>query len=378
MLEAHPLAPALRWALLPAPEQTQFLRACLLRGPAAERAWQAWRAGGADVQARLARRRGGARRLLPLLHRSVKRNGIALEPGILTYLRSATLYEGLRARTYRRLLRAVLAALAEVGAEALLLKGPALAATVYERWSLRHCHDIDLLAPEGGVGRVSEALAAAGFAPAGARGRSLRHPSGLPALIHTDLFQNPHYRLPAAWRHSQEITVGGVPARVLCPQDLLAHVCGHAAGSASRETLQWACDAWTLLDRTPALDWPALEARIAEAGLALPLAVMLDYLRNELDAPVPEGLVARLGAFPTVPPARDAALAGARAGTRGTLSQLLRHTPGLGRRGRLLWWSALPSAEYVRSANPALGRGQLLGYYFRRAWGFLARRLQAI
>ena len=387
MLESLALPPGVREALLPTPEQTLLLRACLQQGEPARLAWAAWRGGEPSVEQRLANGRRGARRLLPMLYRSAQRNDLPLEPALLTYLRTATMYEGLRARAYRRVCRSALAALAEGRVAAVMLKGPALAAAVYERWSLRHCHDLDLLVNEADAPRAASSLASSGFArtnlrpEGGSAGRRLVHGSGLPAALHTRLFEIAYYQPPLAemWERSRLITIAGEPARILSAPDTLVHVCGHAACSRSRETLQWACDAWVLIERVPDLDWSALAAGALAGRLAMPVAIMLDYLSATLGAPVPEGVLLRLAAAAAGDSSgRDAVLAGARAGSRGTLSALLRATPGLGARVRLLLWTAFPSAEYVRLSQPGRRRGQLIGYYARRGLGYLARRLRSL
>ncbi len=380
------LLPALRQALLPASQQTLLLRACLLRGEPAREAWEAWSAGVPSIQPRLADRRRGARRLLPMLYRSVKLNGLPVDQEILTYLRTATLYEGLRTRTYRRLCRGALAALNAAGVAALTLKGPGLAATAYERWSLRHSHDIDCLVDQSDLPPAVAALASAGFIPTGRRpavtgaGVVLAHASGMPAHLHVGLFEIPYYRpsLAQIWERSRVIAIAGVPARTLAAPDALVHVVGHAACSRNRETLQWVADASAILERQPDLDWKAVESFALASGLALPLAVMFDYLCTDLGLPVPGWWVERLQAVAAraEPAARDAALAAARVSGRGTLSNLLRATRGWGPRLRLLWWTAFPSPEYVRLSHPVRHSGQLLGYYTGRGLSYLARRLR--
>src|SRR5581483_4511994 len=63
----------------------------------------------------------------------------------------------------RHLAAQALAALAAAGTTAYAARGVALAATVYESWSLRHCHDVDILVPAAEQERAVRALAGAGF-----------------------------------------------------------------------------------------------------------------------------------------------------------------------------------------------------------------------
>jgi hypothetical protein len=378
------LLPGLRQALVPTPEQTWLLRACLLRGDLAGEAWRAWGTAGPSVKPRLADLRHGARRLLPLLYHSVRINGLPVGREVLTYLRTATLHEGLRMRSYRRLCRSALTALNDARVSALTLKGPALAATAYERWLLRHSHDLDWLVEQADLPTAVSALASAGFVETGhqpAQGEAvLKHTSGLPARLHTQLFEIPYYAPPLrpVWERSRAITLLNVPARILPAEDALVHVVGHAACTGVRETLQWVADAAAILERQPELDWEAVEAFVLASRLAMPLAVMFDYLWRDLTLPVPEGLVERLrqAAARAEPAARDAALSAARRGSGSDLKRLLAPLPGWGARLRLVWWIAFPSLEYVRLSRPVQHSGQLLGYYTGRGLNFVARRLR--
>ena len=69
--------------------------------------------------------------LLPLLFGALRRNGVAVDEAFLTVLRTASLREELRAKTYRRICRDVFAAFSTAGIPAIVLKGVALADTVY-------------------------------------------------------------------------------------------------------------------------------------------------------------------------------------------------------------------------------------------------------
>ena len=75
-------------------------------------------------------------------------------PGFAAELRAAAVVEEIRARELRR----VLAALADAGVEAVLLKGVALARTIYPRPELRLRSDTDLMVPAAARGSVSRVL----------------------------------------------------------------------------------------------------------------------------------------------------------------------------------------------------------------------------
>ena len=96
------------------------------------------------------------------------------------------------------------------------------------------------------------------------------------------------------WARSRPHTIAGAATRILSPADNVLHVCGHAAGVRARANLRWASDAWHIIDRHRDLDWQGFLDCAESSGLALPLYVMMRYLAEDLDAPVPSHVVAAL------------------------------------------------------------------------------------
>jgi hypothetical protein len=285
-------------ALLPTPTETLFLRACLQSGAPARTAWEEWSRRVEDPLDALRADGGSLRTLLPLLLDGLRRNAVPADPALLTHLRSAFLREELRSRAYRRICGGALSALAEQGIGAVVLRGAALAETVYTEPALRHCHDLDVLVGGGDVAAAARAVSRAGFGPArGGRAHvTLAHASGLPLVIHGRPFRISYYELPFedVWARTETRSVGGVDARVLCPADHLVHVCGHASYSPSRTSLRWVCDAWSLIQHDTGVDWDLLLDSTARGRLALPVSIMLGYLADELRAPIPPGLLGEL------------------------------------------------------------------------------------
>src|SRR5262249_36768944 len=151
---------------------------------------------------------------------------------------------------YRRICRAVLSAFATAGIPIILLKGAVLADTVYDNPALRHNHDIDILfaGPDASlaVGLVSFLRFGALLSEVDADWQDLHfvHESGLPLVLHRQLFCIPLYNTATAdlRARSQEQVIAEVSVRTLSPVDQLLHVCGHAASCASRQSLRWVCD----------------------------------------------------------------------------------------------------------------------------------------
>jgi len=290
-------------AVLPTWEQTLLLRACLQSGESAREAWEAW-----QLQARNGRngleqtRAVGSLRTLFLS--ALHRNGVAADKPFLTSLRVAHLREEARTKIYRRICGDVLSTLRTEKIQAILLKGAALAETVYASPVLRHCHDIDILLMDDDLRRTVTALSKQEFTPFEEEPNpvidhmKLVHKSGLPLELHSRLFRSPLYNEISAdlWTRSQEQAIADVPAHILSPADNLLHVCVHAFYSEIRQSLRWVCDSWFIIDRYPNLEWDILLDSVRRSDLALPVSIILGYLAQELDAAIPTTFLDRLHA----------------------------------------------------------------------------------
>jgi hypothetical protein len=369
--------------LLPTPAQTDFLRACLLTGDRARAAWEQWRQAVGDPRRGAADPFSGSPSLLPLLHHATQGGGIDADPALRAVLAASALVESRRAAAYRRICARALDALAAAGIASLVLKGSALADSVYPEPSLRHSHDVDLLVHRDDLARAAAALGAADFASHRASieqradGIVMGDASGLPVVLHATLLRMPYHApaLEGIWSRAVPRQIAGCAAQALSAADQLVQICGQAAGP-GRDTLRWATDAWFLLQRTPDLDWTIALDFADDARLALICSVLLGYLAHELRAPVPAAALDRLStaAASADRAERDVALFAVREGRRGTLRGLLRAARGQRDRIDLVRWMLLPSASGLRGTplpHPRLWPA----YYAVRPLSYVVRRL---
>lgn len=275
-------------AILPTPEDTLLLRACLTPKESGKLACEAW----------LKEHQNGFKKeaikaFLPLLLRAIRKHAVKVDATFLTVLRSATVREELRTNTYKRICGDLFSALSNHKIPTIVLGGSALADTVYAHPALRHSHDIDVLIPETQFRRTGSLLTSLLFKSVkvpkvGFHHWDFKHASGLPLQLHSRLFQLPYYTAPLAeiWSRSQGLLIAGARVRILSPEDSLLYVCGHASYSSSRHSLRWVSDAWFIIDRYPDLDWDLLFDCARRSRLDLPLSVMLRYLAETLDAPI--------------------------------------------------------------------------------------------
>lgn len=343
--------------LLPSPGETALLTACLQAGARARDGWDRWCGAHEGSEEGVCDYLAATRTLLPLLAGSVARNGIPMGHQVIAYLRATALREDLRATRYRQITSEALAALDRGGAAALVVRGAVLAATVYPQWSLRHCHDLDLLVGTDRLADAVHALERAGWLPlspahprAGAR---LQHSSGLEAALHTRPFALSYYDAPFErfTRGSRVFAIDGVPARAPSPEALLVHVLGHATYSSSRRNLRWVADAWHLTAGHPDLDWEEIVGRLGAYRLTLPVWVLLRYLAG-LGAAVPPSVLACLERRAATAgwTAEDVALGGGYRGIGSDLGWLWRSPPSWRGRLRVARWVLAPSPGYLRSA----------------------------
>ncbi len=149
----------------------------------------------------------------------------------------------------RRPLAELLSACQEAAVELIVLKGAALAETVYPRPSLRPFGDIDVLVRASDACRAQAVLSELGYVADAdawadlAAGRScevnfFRNAAHEPVVIelHTDLLNNALLRPQVfldhggLWRRSRAACLAGENARVLGPEDQILHLCLHLAG----------------------------------------------------------------------------------------------------------------------------------------------------
>ncbi|NOZ77750.1 MAG: nucleotidyltransferase family protein [Acidobacteria bacterium] len=290
-------------AALPSRLQTLLLRAALAEEEGARKeAFLAWARLGGGTVASLASGPTAARTLAPLLWAGVRHAQDAVPTELGTYLRAATDRAQERTVLYGRILAGLVDTLARHDVPFAVLKGAALAWTVYPAPWQRHCHDIDLLVPPENHRDAVEAARSAGFDFPEPASRLVEgtHPSGLPLTLHTAPYRAPLHNgdLPGLWDRRIRRTVAERPVHTLVPEDALLHVLVHAACGSRRNGLLWVSDAVLLARANPAPDWEAFVRRAAATGAAGPVSLVAAYLVRELQAPIPPSVPDTLSATP--------------------------------------------------------------------------------
>jgi len=375
-------------AILPTLEETLLLRACLYSGESARQAWEEWQSHRNEFTHGSIGYNGSIKKVGLLVFNALRSHGLELDKENQTFLRLAYLKEELRSKIFRRICCDVLLLLANEGIPTIVLKGTALAETVYDNPVFRHCHDIDILIGDEDMSRAASLLPALGFSAFNQRPEpksyhfKLEHQSGLPLELHTRLFQIPYHNtlLTEMWKRSHSELIVGVPARTLAASDALLHVCGHAFYSEKRESLRWVTDAWFLIDRRRDLDWDLLLECTRRTRLLLPLSVTLGYLAESLNAAIPSTFLSRLfdAAARTNASQREFALFGARFAPGGGFRNLVGKATGWRGRAFVIQWMLFPSPTYLLWVQQIQRLWLLPFHYVSRPLRYIARRIRFI
>jgi hypothetical protein len=290
-------------------------------------------------------------------------------------------------------LQRILGALSQDNVPVIPLKGVYLAEKVYGNIGLRGMIDIDLLVPRQQLSQALKVLQGSGYRPihpfqieAECRVRHHLPPlykdGGHTTELHWTLAPPPApFKIPIdrVWQNTHRGRLTGEAIQELTPEDLLLHLCLHAAYLDFFSTgLRPLCDiAWTVQTFQEQIDWQKLIRQARQWGvercawLALMVAVQL------LQAPVPADLLESLQ--PSTDDLTKVGWAATQAlnpsGQGGKLAAAWAPNPWF-RRAALVLRLLFPAPQEMRPAYPRLARGLLwpiayllhLGIVIHRNW----------
>ena len=200
----------------------------------------------------------------------------------------------------------------EDGIPFILMKGLDLVQWLYGSVGMRPMMDIDLLVRREDVRRCRAVLASLGYSPPDAtdpetyleKHRHIQYRSrNIPPVfleLHWDLSHETYFRfdLERIWKASRLVDVSKAGERYLrLPMiDHLLLLCLHLARNFTFLRLMWIADISEILKRFgPVGPWEELIRLGRQQGLLNALYFSLRYARLLFDAPVPKGLLSRLG-----------------------------------------------------------------------------------
>jgi hypothetical protein len=246
----------------------------------------------------------------PLLYRRLRtfHSDIPIPANVMGRLRHIYLQSAGRGMHLYHELGKVLGRLRQANIPVIVLKGAHLAELVYGNIALRPMSDVDVLVHEDDVMRVEAALLGMGFAPA-EYNRLIAKDNcefvyGLP---NRKLFVEVHWKfLPSnyrfkidideLWERSRQAIIAGVDVSVLCPEDLLLHLCLHT--SAKHLFAMGLKPLYDLVQTIryygKEIDWKQVQLRSQQWGGAKCVYLTFRLARELLGVTVPDGLMEAL------------------------------------------------------------------------------------
>ncbi|MHB1295242.1 MAG: nucleotidyltransferase domain-containing protein [Anaerolineae bacterium] len=202
----------------------------------------------------------------------------------------------------------VMAMLNAAGLDYLVVKGPAIALTVYPDPSLRIFSDLDIIIHERDWAKAHRIAVEAGFEPDGAL------PNPPPKIIPSAVRLEQQYRrkgfllefhyddilnaglaardVEGFWRRAVTVTQGKVPFRTLCPADHLVFLCQHVHYHGFFR-LNWLADlAFMIRDHGHALDWDQVVATVRTEEAQVPVYYSLCMVERHLGVSAPPQVLA--------------------------------------------------------------------------------------
>ena len=254
--------------------------------------------------------------IAPLMHNSIRRlevSSLQVEPA-LSRLKAGYHANAIRNAIVLRELQKILHAFREYGITVVVLKGAALAQTVYQNWAVRPMSDVDVLIRKEEFTKAEDLLGKLDYAPdirlPELKERHLAHyyelgftkqlaaSFNVRCEIHWCL-ERPsrsfHIDLDGMWQRAEPAAFGDVDALVLCPEDLLLHLCLHTCKHRLTGGFRALCDiSETIRHFGPQLNWDEVLIRATQWQINSFVYVMLRLSQELSGASVPERILSAL------------------------------------------------------------------------------------
>ena len=279
--------------------------------------------------------------------------------------------------------RSLLAAMAEIGVDGLLLKGSALAHWAYSLPHLRACGDVDLLlTSRKAAEQLSARMSAAGYERAKTSGELVAYELLCTRAVTNDwrVEIDVHWRLTNSPLFADTFTFDELMAesialprlapnaRGLGPVHALLHACMHRALNLSigvDDKLKWLYDMIVLIDVFTPADWQKMERIAIDKKLAGVVLSGLEMAAATFQRNLPKGVATTLRQAAASEPLDAQRLSDWHYMQRKTFEAL----PTRGLRLRWLWQRVFPSRDYLAYlyGNEHQSYAALMFERFRRA-----------
>ena len=246
-------------------------------------------------------------KVAPLLYYYMRRLNSTLPSDLFDELEQAHAQNTFRNMRLYQELNKLLSWLQAEEIPAIVLKGAYLASAVYESVGLRTMGDIDILLKKNDILQVDKGLLALGYVRASKNKEIsdqyyhfgyILHQNSLYLEIHWFITNASYYPeinvdLEGLWGRAYAISLAQTSALVFSHEDLLLHLCLHAAlhmylYNKAEMRIRMLCDIGEIVRRFGTeLDWQKLDDRARQWGILHPVYLILRHARDFLNVDIP-------------------------------------------------------------------------------------------
>lgn len=184
----------------------------------------------------------------------------------------------------------IIRSLQKAGVSPLVLKGAALAETVYPGISMRPMADIDILVREEEIDTVRACVMALGYTPSENEDCSFCKNTPIPVCldVHYKIWYLADADFENLWVDSRPVSIAQAGARTMAPDETMIYTAAHAAiqhgtlGPIALDDINRICSFYR-----HELDWDKVVEKIIKYNLKVPVYLVLSEARISKGAPVP-------------------------------------------------------------------------------------------
>jgi hypothetical protein len=283
--------------------QEFLLKAAFFEEERALEAWENWKRD-ADIE----KIDSGSQRLMPLVYNNLR--NLKTDAGMLLRLKGVYKKTWFLNQLILHNAAQIAQKMREAGISFLFFKGLALILVYYPDPGLRPMTDIDVMVPWEKAELAGDLLKTLGYrfkiSPAHTvfkenymalyNGIGFVNDSGFHLDLHWSLLKHSCY--PGVndgfWARAVPVTLKGLQALVLSPEDQLLQVFEHGAYWGVVPSVRWIADALYILKGCHRFDWEYFNKLAREQCLVVPIYQMASYMKHTFGFPIPESTLSEL------------------------------------------------------------------------------------
>jgi hypothetical protein len=271
--------------------------------------------------------------VLPVLYQSLKAiEEDLIPPAVMVQLQTCNRMNGLHNVSQTKELLKILAEFEKAGIDAIAVKGPVLAASVYGNVALRQFGDLDILVRYRDFWQAKAVLENEGYQSSGTFSKdeiredilpfhlylqvtlSYNAPESMmfnrrfqPSLLHSNSYRSIdlHWGIPPRrvwnpdrfdrlWNNLNSLDLMGKSIKTCSPEATLLIQCLNVAKEPWEKSLKQACDVVKIVQAYPDLDWNYALKLSAELRSQKSFLIGLQMTRDRLNIPLPQFILDRL------------------------------------------------------------------------------------